>query len=151
KVWVEDKFDDAGSDRAYQEVFARLGLVPLEEDAASVAERITRTQLRKQLAVALDHWAFVKNQLRSRDEDRLLAVARLADEDPWRQQLRDPSVRKDSAKLQRLAEEKDLLTQPPANLALLGLLLRRAKSPRNAEELLRQAQQHYPTDFWINF
>ncbi len=150
-VVVDNKLDDAGADRAYQEVFAGLGLDPLGLDAVSVAERIARTPIRKQLTAALDHWAFVKYQLRSSDEVRLLAVVRLADEDPWRQQLRDSSVRKDSAKLRRLAEEKEVLMQPPANLVLLSLFLKRVQLAGTAERLLRQAQAHHPTDFSINF
>src|SRR5262249_31166520 len=34
---------------------------------------------------------------------------------------------------------------------LLSLLLVRAQAPETAERLLRQAQQNYPTDFWISF
>ena len=73
-----------------------------------------------QLIAALDDWAIILMQLRAGSEEPLRVVARLADDDPWRQQLRDPEVRKDQAALERLARAEGVLSQPPGNLTLLS-------------------------------
>jgi hypothetical protein len=79
----------------------------------------------------------------------LLAVARLADDDPWRQQLRDPAVRQNRQALERLAQEKGILSQSPASLVLLSFFLDKANSQAAAIRLLRNAQRAHPDDLWI--
>jgi Tfp pilus assembly protein PilF len=153
------KFDYAGADRAYTAVFAGQQLDPLGEDTVGTAERIARSPVRKQLAVALDDWAIVREHLRKGDAGHLLAVARRAEDDPWRQQLRDPDLRNNRAELEhlaqqelkRLANQKEGLTQPPVNLYILSLLLYRRGTADVAERFLREAQRHYPSDFWLTF
>ncbi len=78
-------------------------------------------------------------------------VARLSDDDPWRQQLRERQVRKDRAALERLAEAERVLAQPPGNLTLLSRALIEVKGRAAAVRQLRRAQQRHPADFWINF
>ena len=62
------------------------------------------------------------------DGELLRRIARLADDNPWRNQLRDPLVTKDWEKLMRLAEEEKILEQPPANLLILSYLLYNVRS-----------------------
>jgi tetratricopeptide (TPR) repeat protein len=100
---------------------------------------------------ALDDWAFVKEKLRAGSGEPLQTLAKQADDDPWRQRLRDPQVRKDRAALERLAEEEGVLSQPPGNLVLLSRALDAVKGRAAAVALLRRAQQQHPADFWINF
>jgi tetratricopeptide (TPR) repeat protein len=146
-----EALDFAGADQAYAAAFASYGLNLETLDPAEAAERIRTSPIRTQLVAALDDWAFVKKQLRAGPEDAARLVARLADDDPWRQQLRDPEVLKDRAALERLAEAEGVLGQPPGNLALLSRALAKVKGPAAAVRLLRQVQQRYPADFWINF
>ncbi len=78
-------------------------------------------------------------------------IARLADDDAWRRQLRDPKVIKSRESLKRLAEENGILTQPAANLWILSVLLDKANAPAAGVKLLRRAQKRYPADFWLNY
>jgi serine/threonine-protein kinase len=116
-------YDFAGADRAYTSGFACFGLNLKAADPEEVASRIRDLGIRKQLVIALDDWAWVKDQLQAGSGELLRAAARLADEDPWRQQLRDLQVRKERAALERLARQEGILTQHPANLVFLSRAL----------------------------
>jgi tetratricopeptide (TPR) repeat protein/serine/threonine protein kinase len=147
------ELDHAGADRLYTEAFADYSLdveVLAPEEAAAC---VRASPLRERLIAALDDWAFTREnaQVRLNAGESILAVARLADDDTWRQQLRDPTVRRDGERLARLAEGEEVQTQPPSRLVQLGLLLQFAKQWTAAERLLREAQQRYPADFWANF
>src|SRR5262249_37198289 len=83
-------------------------------------------------------------------EDGLRAAAALADDDPWRQRLRDRSVRKDGKLLGRLAREDSAPRQPTANLLILSAALQETGGKAEAERLLRSAQKLPPNDFWLN-
>ena len=50
----------------------------------------------------------------------LLALARAADPEPWRDRFRDPDAWRDGARLAALAKEVDVEQQPPTILACLG-------------------------------
>jgi serine/threonine-protein kinase len=143
--------DLAGTDRAYAKAFAKRGLDLTMLTPEAAAHQIRRSAIRTRLVVALDHWAFVKEERATGTGERLLAVARLMDDNPWRQQLRDSKVRQDRAALERLARAEGVLAQPPDHLWLLGKALEARKGRVAAEQLLRQAHQHHPTDFWISF
>jgi Tfp pilus assembly protein PilF len=80
-----------------------------------------------------------------------LVVARLADDDPWRQRLREALVRADRAALVELAEREDTMSKSPQSLVSLSRGLRYAGSLSVAERLLRRAQAAHPADFWLNF
>jgi hypothetical protein len=66
-------------------------------------------------------------------------------------ELRDPHLLKDPKALEDLANSDEVLAQPPANVLILCYLLDKAKGKAAAAQLLRRAQAHYPTDFWLNF
>jgi Flp pilus assembly protein TadD len=145
-----EEFDYTGADQAYAAAFASYALNLETLDPAEAAERIRTSAIRTQIVAALDDWAFIKEQRRAGSEEQVRAVARVADDDPWRQQLRDPEVVKDRAALERLAEAESVLSQPPGNLTLLSRALDVVKGQTAAERLLRKAQQRHPADFWIN-
>ena len=77
-----------GADRAYQRAFADNGLDVAKLPAEHIARQIRTFIIRTHLVVALDHWAYVKERLPKGDGEPLRAIARLADDDPWRQRLR---------------------------------------------------------------
>ncbi len=143
--------DFKGADLRYREALAGYGLELEALSAQEAAQRIRASAIRGHLITALDDWAFVKERLRIGSGEPLVDVARLADDDPWRQQLRDPKVAKDPTALERLAGNADVLAQPPTTLWLLSIRLKEASGRVAAERLLRQAQQRHPADFWINF
>jgi tetratricopeptide (TPR) repeat protein len=148
---ADGALDYAASDRAYAAAFAASRLDPQAPDPEESARRVRASPVRRQLVAALDDWAYVKDRLRASSGRRLWAVARRADDDPIRQQLRDPGVRGDRAALERLARREDILTEPPATLEQLSLALEKAGGRAAAERLLRRAQRRHPDDFWITF
>jgi tetratricopeptide (TPR) repeat protein len=143
--------DYSGSDRAYVAAFAGYHLDLSGPRPEEAAERIRTSAVRRHLLAALDDWACVKDQLRPGSGEILRAVARQVDDDPWRQQLRDPRVRQDRAALERLAGREDVLAEPSATLEQLGMALQAVGAQPAARRLLREAQRHHPDDFWINF
>jgi tetratricopeptide (TPR) repeat protein len=155
-AWVNDNFNYALAERAYPEAFAKAGLAVREEDAqlVSLATRIGKSAIKEQLVAALDDWSDVAWYRGQKPlHARLLRVARLADPDPWRDQVRDPAAWANpqigkalAAKL--LADKTAMGRLSPHILALVGNSL---LAPRDAEGWLRQAQATHPTDFWLSF
>jgi tetratricopeptide (TPR) repeat protein len=144
-------FDLEGANKAYAAAFASCDLNVEGPESALAAQRIKSSPIRKHLIAALDDWAFVRKKLRAGSEAQLQGVAGLADDDPWRQQLRDPEVSNDQVALERLAGAEDVLDQPPANLVFLSRTLVAGNRQATAVRLLRRAQARHPTDFWINY
>jgi serine/threonine-protein kinase len=149
---VEGQFDNRGTERDYVAAFRDAGLGKVDEDTETVAARIRGSAVREQLVAALDHWTTVTDD--PRRAAWLLAVARRADPDPWRDRFRDPDVWRDPARLAALAkelldDEKQLTRQGPQLLAALGGDLSSARA--DALPLLAAAQARYPDDFWLNF
>jgi serine/threonine-protein kinase len=145
------EFDYAGEDQAYGQAFAEYGLNISERSPEKAAGRIRASAIRAHLIAALDEWVYAKERVQAGSGEPLRMIAQLADDDPWRQRLRDPRVRRDRAALERLANEAGVLAQPPANLVFLAGALSHAQGRDAAVALLRKAQQRYPADFWVNF
>src|SRR5262249_2031024 len=80
---------------------------------------------------------------------RLLAVARLADPDPWRNRFRQAEVRQSLKKLEQLAGEVVIAEQSPHILATLADLLQYRGGDGLA--VLHAALLHYPNDVWLNY
>lgn len=140
----------SGADRAYHEAFAKRQLEVEKGDADETAQRIQALAIREALVQALDHWAFVKEQLHPGDGDPLLRVAGRIDDEAWRQQLRNRRVWSDRGALEKLANDPAAPAQPAVNLVILCLRLDKQGAPTTAERLLRRAQADRPQDFWIN-
>jgi serine/threonine protein kinase/Flp pilus assembly protein TadD len=157
-------YDNQASNRAYRAAFETYGLPVLNLESEEAAARISASAIAQQLAAALDDWvAFVA---RTREADapleesrpptpnpveraKLLAVAQLADADPWRQQVRDAISQNDPTRLLELSRQGPVLEQPAATLVLLGQSLATTDLPA-AVDLLRRAHGQHPDDFWIN-
>src|SRR5262249_1830704 len=106
-----------------------------------------------ELVAALDQWASVRKEARKGDADgwkRLLAVARAADPDPLRNQLRDVLEGKPGMTREQLAAAAASTGLPAHTAVHLGHLLRYVGAYEQAVTLLRQAQREHPGDFWIN-
>ena len=75
------------------------------------------------------------------------------DHDPRRDRLREMLVTNDTRNLQQLARSAPVNKLSAATLALLGRSTEAPPGARGAGpigELLRRAQQRFPSDFWIN-
>jgi tetratricopeptide (TPR) repeat protein len=147
-------YDLAFADRRYGVVFGAFGLEVAALPAAAAGQQIAGSSVATELAAFLDHWAELCRRLTPRDEARcqhLLAVARAADADGWRGQLREALAGEDRQALLRLASSDEATRLLPWTCRAVGFTLARAGSPGPAEALLRQAQQRHPDDFWINY
>jgi tetratricopeptide (TPR) repeat protein/tRNA A-37 threonylcarbamoyl transferase component Bud32 len=156
-AWVEGKFNDAGAIREYPKAFQKAGLAVPPAEVNALAGRIQQSPIREQLLAALDDWALAAWFTRQPElVERLLAVARRADPDPWRQQLRTLSVWRNPNQLQELVRSlpQGPKAGPPSGqlspqlLSLVGELL--PAKGKAQEAWLRQAQAAYPADFWLN-
>jgi serine/threonine protein kinase/tetratricopeptide (TPR) repeat protein len=145
---IDSRWDRAAAALQYQAALAQRQLDFANGEPAQQAARIRQSPLRYVLVAALDHWAEVTPR-NAPGSSSLLAAARLADPDPWRDQVRDPKHWRDPAKLRQLAQEADLAVQSPHVLLLLARRLEIARRP--AAPLLRQALLHHPSDFWLHF
>src|SRR5262249_53066487 len=98
---------------AYAHIFAANGLDVAALAPDEIARRIKDMAVRDHVVRALDYWAFREDRGRNKDGAALRSIAQMADEDPWRQQLRDPQLINNRAALEQLAEREDILAQPP--------------------------------------
>jgi serine/threonine-protein kinase len=162
---TEGHFDLAGADAAYAQAFRSYG-IDVEGLAVPEAGAGIRTRpIGPQLAVALDDWALARREQEKQENGtvsqpapgaltwtRLLEVAQAADPDPWRGSLREALATgpKSSAELQKLVASAPVEELPASTLALLGDVLRNAGALSPAEQVLREGQQRYPADFWLN-
>jgi tetratricopeptide (TPR) repeat protein/tRNA A-37 threonylcarbamoyl transferase component Bud32 len=150
---VEGKFGYRTADRDYAKTFAEAGLGQEGDEAEAVAARMRASAIQAALVAALDDWAATTADAKRRAW--LLAVARQADPDPWRDRFRDPDVWRDRTALQRLADGV-LKTKgtngaalSPQTLAALGLALETVNG--DPVPLLTAAQARHPGDFWLSF
>jgi tetratricopeptide (TPR) repeat protein len=150
-VIVEGKFDNARAAEDYPRVFAEADLKVLGEKPAAVAARFTASPLKDQLVAALDDWAGLAYSLGNQGVCvHLLEIGRTAAPDPaWGDRLRQINVWKDQDALAELVKEAPAAALSPPLLQLIGSLL--AKDHALKQPWHRQAQAHYPADFWLNF
>lgn len=137
---------------AYAKIFTRLGFgeeVPLEAAARAVAG----SPIREQLLVALDNAAFMSRAGRDRKGlERPLAIARAADPDPWRDRFRQSDAWYDRDTLITLCQEARFAEAPPPahQVVIAGVLLGGLGARDKTIEILRDAHQRNPLDFWVN-
>jgi serine/threonine-protein kinase len=146
----DSHFDTAAADAAYDTAFREYGLGVEGVTPQAVAGQIRARSIQPQLVAALDDWAYVRRELKREGWGRLGAIARAADPDPWRNRLRDALEGKDSRALEELAASAPVGEWPAITLVLLDRLSRGTPVGERVVALLRQAQQRYPADFWIN-
>jgi tetratricopeptide (TPR) repeat protein len=142
------KFDTASAAREYAAAFRQAGIGEGTEATQAVADRIRSSAVREQLAAAVDDWAVRVGKDEPARRAWLLAVARAADPDPWRNRFRDEAVWNDRTALERLAREANVSELSPQFIHALAVLLARADA--GAMPLLTAAQGRYPSDFWLN-
>src|SRR5205807_2361327 len=97
------------------------------------------------LVAALDDWANVEGKLEQLE--RLLAIARQVDPDPWRDRFRDIRAWNDETKMDALAKEVGIEQQSVQVLIALAFRLPEKEGKRS--DLLRQVVRHYQRDFLL--
>ena len=124
--WNDRSSDYEGSDRAYVLAFRDHGLDVATLEPAEVVVRIRGLGIARHLVSALDHWGCTRHhrpQLPGQSGAPLQDLAQQADDDSWRQEIREASVRKDWLALERLAQAPEALDQMPISLYLLAVSL----------------------------
>ncbi len=153
-----NRLDVRGMASAYARAFENAGL-DVRGDEEAVAARIAASDLRPQLVMALDHWAYLVDALRdTRSRAKLLGLARRVDPDPrWGDRFRAPALWGNRDRQRRLAAEaRQRLDEgapesgPPTPLVAL-LAKKLGRKDEQAEPLLRAAQGRHPDDFWLNY
>jgi tetratricopeptide (TPR) repeat protein/serine/threonine protein kinase len=143
-------FTGREQDAAYATAFAECGIDVTALSVAEAAERIRARRIRRELVRGLDFWAlarrYTNNQTRP-DWKLLLEIAKEADQDAWRNQLRDAVKADDQNALHALAASADVRHLSPQTLVLLA---RSFHDQDPGVALLREAHRQYPADLWIN-
>ena len=125
-------------------------------DPKEAGMRLSGRPATPELAWYLESLAVIRNMTGRAEADwrRLVAVARAADPDPWRDALRAMIGQHDAATgaaLRKLADdEKALEAQRQTTLLMLAMQLQPLDGPR-AEAVMRRAWRLRPGDFFINF
>jgi serine/threonine protein kinase/Tfp pilus assembly protein PilF len=141
-----------GEDASYALAFREYGIDVETLEPAEAAERVRARTICRELTVALDTWADNrKKSAKAHDMSwkRLAAVARVADPDPWRNQVRNALEQGDRQTLSKLAATAKISELPMQSLSLL--VYRGQLDPKVERSLLRQAQRDHPDDPIINF
>jgi serine/threonine-protein kinase len=153
--WVHgrDRYStqEAAAKPKYLEAFRKYGLelgaMPLEKAVDLI--RAKREPVRSALVSALDDWVWWE-PARSEQSEWLRKVIAGADQDKWRQKLRQALEHPHPESLDRLADDEESGRQPATALCLLGKTLLRQGVHASAIRVLRRAQDRFPGDFWIN-
>src|SRR5262249_15102328 len=119
-------FDTPGAGASYRVAFQEYGLDVLALDPEAAAESIRASTIKGALVAALDDWVSTQGKGSSPDTLKLLAIARSADRQVWRDRLTEAFRHDDRDTLKALARNKDVLAQPPATLLLLARMLRQS-------------------------
>lgn len=147
------------ADREYASGFREYGLDVdrLTPDAAGA--RIAAAPIASELVDALDQWAFVRRIVYRRDPSKarhLSAIAKAADPDPWRCQLRNALDLEATDREQSRAIFLELASSTPdevlhrESISRLAYALGHLGERETEASLLRRAQRAHPDDFWIN-
>jgi Flp pilus assembly protein TadD len=144
-----DHYDWRASDEAYRQALGDYG-IDADGPAQVAADRIRQSVLRSRLTEALDDWGQVRLRGGSKGWTQLVAVLRLVDDDPYRNEVREVALDGEVPSLLRLAADERATKQPSATVSLLAQTLRRCGHGAEAAALLRKAQVERPDDFWLN-
>jgi tetratricopeptide (TPR) repeat protein len=148
--------DFPGADARYEQAFKDYGtdLFRLTPEQGAEFLRSLGTDLRVQLAAALDDWAYVRYVQASGMQNslKLFEITRLLDPDPLRNRIRKAATASDGKTLQALAEEINPAVQPVQTINLVAVYLyffRRQSKCTDAIRFLRRAQPFHTADFQI--
>jgi tetratricopeptide (TPR) repeat protein len=122
------------------------------------AARVRSSRLRKVLMAALEEWRSelvpggreAADAEQRAEQEQLDKILQAAEPEPsaFRVRWRAAVLRKDSAALIRLADEPEVQTLSATDVARMA---RDLPGPVGQVQLLRAAQERYPSDFWVNY
>ena len=137
--------------RAFKDYGIDMEALSVEEASARIAE----SHIKLDLVLALDRWASClrnddRHHVDSNRWQRMQAILRAADPDPWRQRFYAAREARDLKTLRELADGADLSRLRTRVLAALGDSLRKAEDAEASVAFLRKAQRQHPIDYSIN-
>jgi tetratricopeptide (TPR) repeat protein len=146
-------FNMALIDPAYDHAFRDWGIDVTALGPEEAGTRIRATGVAVEMAAALDAWAIARKETRGKGDATwrdLLATARAADPDDWRNRVRDALERSDLTGLKELASSERADELPASTIVLIVNILRDGGIVDQERELLLRAQRTQPGDFWVN-
>ncbi len=150
------RFDYRGMAEAYARAFKRAGL-DVRGDEEAVAARMGASDLRPQLVMALDHWAYVADALGDRQlMARLLGVAQRTEPDPrWGDRFRAGTMAGQGGAAAPGGRRKGTTgqgdTRERTRRSLWSRCWRRSWDNRmGGPSRCCAAQGRHPEDFWLN-
>jgi serine/threonine protein kinase/Flp pilus assembly protein TadD len=149
---VDSHFDIAGADAKYAQAFRDYG-VDVETRGPEAAAWIRTRSIAVELAAALDNWAIARRAAKGKEDPswkHLLVIARDADPESLRTQVRLALESRSKASLEQLAETLRGTDVSATTLCLVGGALRDLGASAPAIPLLREGQRRYPGDFRLN-
>jgi serine/threonine-protein kinase len=135
--------------REYRRLFSERGIDVDALDDEEAAQRVRDTGIAVELAAALDLWADCSRRLHGDDSGlwrRLLKLARRADPDPMREQIRDAVARDDLSELRRIVAGIDGRSTDSSALVLLQRKLSSTELWPLLRSALREARRARPQD-----
>jgi serine/threonine protein kinase len=151
-------FDDEQEDSGYARVFREYGIDVETLDPERAAEQIRARSICYELAVFLDSWSHVRQEVIkrgtvqfNRDWRDLLKIARLADPHPWRDRFRKALESEDRNALVEIAGSAPISALDSRTVDRLGDALMKMGALKEAVAFLREGQRLHANDFWITF
>jgi serine/threonine-protein kinase len=132
----------------YVDAFANYGIPVTTLEPAEAAKRIRQSDIRQTLLAFMHDWLY---RVSEDDRARVRNVLDQADDDGWRHAFREALVVKDARRLSDLARAPGASAQPPEVVAGLAAAMLDTMYKLEAQEFMREAQQRYPDDFWVNY
>jgi serine/threonine protein kinase len=142
----DDRFDIGLANRLYGEAFRDYGIDVESLSPDVVASKTPAGPVREELIAALDNWMQIRRGMHKKDDSdwkRLLAAARAADTDSWRNRVREAWLKGDQKALGDLASSAPFDRLHSCDV----LLLEENLDHDRAVAVLREAQRRRPGDF----
>jgi serine/threonine protein kinase/Flp pilus assembly protein TadD len=146
------KINEADPD--YADAFRTYGINVEALEPTEAARRIATRAIKPNLIAGLDHWLQIRKEIIKAPDASwrpLLLVARAADDDDYRNQIRDALLARDGTALIRLTQVEHLSELPVVTALYAADVLRWNHQTDQALELLQRLQRRRPGDFWVNW
>jgi tetratricopeptide (TPR) repeat protein/cbb3-type cytochrome oxidase subunit 3 len=143
-------FDTKALNTAYAEAFRWYEMDVDVLDPGEAGEVVRSSSIPNQLVAALDDWVCTRILNDFGSCKHLLAIARLADPDPWRNRLRDVMDSRNGKLLDELVGSAESNELAPVSAVTLHRVAEGWPAAKQAQLVLRKVHLRYPADFWLN-
>lgn len=143
--------DNSRTDAEFASAFAEYGIDVDKMSPQDAGDRIRARAIQAELVSVLDEWIFARRATGKEGQRRLVAVADVADPDPWRIRLRGALLDDDVEALVQLARSINLEDAPKLGAQRLAFALCESGKRDAGIALFLSLQRKYPDDFWINW